>query len=80
MNPKLYRCIICGTQAKDAPPRHCPKCGVPAGKFRLVVPPIAPAPAMQPQAAPSAPPAVQVDDLEVEPEDPTEADAHALAS
>jgi hypothetical protein len=32
-----YRCIICGTEAFDRPPRHCPTCGAPASRWRLVV-------------------------------------------
>jgi len=43
----IWRCIICGFQAEELPPRHCPRCGVSAGKFRMVVdrPPEVPPPA-----------------------------------
>jgi hypothetical protein len=46
----VWSCIICGTKAAERPPRHCPKCGVSAGKFRLIVdraPEPAPAPAVE---------------------------------
>ena len=33
----LYRCIICGTEAADKPPRRCPKCGAPSGRWKMVV-------------------------------------------
>jgi DNA-directed RNA polymerase subunit RPC12/RpoP len=33
----IYRCIICGTEAPNRPPRRCPKCGAPAARWRLVV-------------------------------------------
>jgi hypothetical protein len=35
-----YRCIICGFEAEKQPPRHCPRCGTPAARFRLMVPPV----------------------------------------
>jgi DNA-directed RNA polymerase subunit RPC12/RpoP len=35
-----YRCIICGFEAEKQPPRRCPRCGTPAARFRLMVPPV----------------------------------------
>ena len=33
----VWSCIICGFRADERPPRHCPNCGVSAGKFRMIV-------------------------------------------
>ena len=33
-----YQCILCGLEAKEKPPRHCPNCGAGASRFRLLVP------------------------------------------
>lgn len=33
----VWSCIICGTRAEDRPPRHCPTCGAPAAKWRMLV-------------------------------------------
>jgi hypothetical protein len=33
----IWRCIICATEAPERPPRHCPTCGTPASRWRLVV-------------------------------------------
>jgi len=33
----VWSCIICGFRAEERPPRHCPNCGVSAGKFRMHV-------------------------------------------
>jgi hypothetical protein len=60
----LWKCIICGLEAKETPPRRCSSCGTPAAKFRLVCdrkpvpPPEKPAPepevADEDSAAPEA--------------------------
>jgi hypothetical protein len=56
----FWRCIICGTQTAERPPRHCPKCGVSAGKFRMMVDrepdPVPPAAVESPVVEPPAPP------------------------
>lgn len=51
----VWSCIICGFEADERPPRHCPRCGVSAGKFRMLVdrPPEPPsAPTVEEQKAP----------------------------
>ena len=37
MASPLYECTICQTETRDHPPPHCPKCGAPGGRYRLVV-------------------------------------------
>ncbi len=32
-----YRCIICGQESEGSPPTHCPVCGVPRARWRLLV-------------------------------------------
>ncbi|MEQ8276613.1 MAG: hypothetical protein RMA76_20630 [Deltaproteobacteria bacterium] len=53
----VWRCIICSTEAAEQPPRHCPNCGTPAARWRMVV-------NRAPQLPEEAPPAVEAEQLE----------------
>lgn len=59
----LWKCIICGTEAKDSPPRRCPRCDTPAARFRLVCDraPTAPKPPPVEEAAPAEDEAAKAD-------------------
>lgn len=63
----IWRCIICSTEASDKPPRHCPTCGTPAARWRLVVnrSPQAPPPPAAPAAEEIPPETVNIPEEEV---------------
>ncbi|MEE2903411.1 MAG: hypothetical protein VYC39_13835 [Myxococcota bacterium] len=64
----IWKCIICGAEAKDSPPRRCTRCDTPAARFRLICdraptapkpPPVEEIAAAEPEANAEAAPAAE---------------------